>query len=100
MAKDAVFTMKIEPELRDKFMEEAERLDRSASQVVREMMREFVSKQEEERVYDKWFRAELEEAIRESDDPNAETFSHEQVMAETRAIIEERIRAAKSARDD
>ena len=69
MAKDAVFTMKIEPELRDKFMEEVERLDRPASQVVREMMREFVHKQEEEREYDKWFRAEVEEGLRELDDP-------------------------------
>lgn len=42
MAKEAVFTMKLEPELRDAFMAAAQRADRPASQLVREMMREFV----------------------------------------------------------
>ena len=40
MAKEAVFTMKLEPELRDAFMAEAAELDRPASQIVRELMRE------------------------------------------------------------
>ena len=39
MSKEAVFTMKLEPELRAAFMAEAEALDRPASQVVRELMR-------------------------------------------------------------
>src|SRR3954471_19080469 len=98
MAKDAVFTMKIEPELRDKFMEEAERMDRSASQVVREMMREFVSKQEEERAYDAWFKAEVEEGIRELDDPNTVMIPHEEAMASMLAVIEE-VAAKKRTRE-
>ena len=40
MAKEAVFTMKLEPELRDAFMAEAAELDRPASQIVRELMRD------------------------------------------------------------
>ena len=44
MAKEAVFTMKLEPELRDAFMAAAEAADRPASQIVREFMREFVQK--------------------------------------------------------
>jgi hypothetical protein len=39
MSKEAVFTMKLEPELRDAFMAEAEASHRPASQVVRELMR-------------------------------------------------------------
>jgi predicted transcriptional regulator len=42
MAKEAVFTMKLEPELRDAFMAAAAAADRPASQIVREMMRDYV----------------------------------------------------------
>ncbi|MBN2970588.1 antitoxin of toxin-antitoxin stability system [Roseomonas aeriglobus] len=49
MSKAAVFTMKLEPELRDEFMAAAEECHRPASQVVRELMREFVQRQHERR---------------------------------------------------
>ena len=49
MAKEAVFTMKLEPELRDAFMAEAQAADRPASQIIREMMRDFVQRRQEER---------------------------------------------------
>lgn len=52
MSKEAVFTMKLEPELRAAFMAEAEAAHRSASQVLRELMREFVRQQRETREYD------------------------------------------------
>lgn len=42
MAKEAVFTMKLEAELRDRFMAAAKRDDRPASQIVREFMRDYV----------------------------------------------------------
>jgi predicted transcriptional regulator len=42
MAKEAVFTMKLEPELRDAFMAAAKHGDRPASQIVREFMRDYV----------------------------------------------------------
>ena len=41
MSKEAVFTMKLEPELRAEFMAEAEASHRPASQILRELMREF-----------------------------------------------------------
>lgn len=47
MPKAAVFTMKLEPELRDEFMAAAEATHRPASQVVRELMREFVQRQQD-----------------------------------------------------
>lgn len=46
MAKGAVFTMKLEPELRDAFMKAAAAADRPASQIVRELMRDFVETHE------------------------------------------------------
>ncbi len=47
MSKAAVFTMKLEPQLRDAFMAAAEASHRPASQVVRELMREFVQRQQD-----------------------------------------------------
>lgn len=54
MSKEAVFTMKLEPELRAEFMAEANAAHRSASQVLRELMREFVQRQREAREYDEF----------------------------------------------
>ena len=42
MSKEAVFTMKLEPELRADFMAEVAGEDRPASQVMRELMRSYI----------------------------------------------------------
>lgn len=47
MSKAAVFTMKLEPDLRAAFMAAAEASHRPASQVVRELMREFVDREQD-----------------------------------------------------
>lgn len=62
MSKDAVFTMKLEPDLRDQFMAAAEAAHRPASQVVREMMREFVHRQTMVVDYDAFVRRKVEAA--------------------------------------
>jgi gamma-glutamylcysteine synthetase len=62
MPKQAVFTMKLETELRDAFMAEAETVQRPASQIVRELMRGFVARQREERDYDQFLRHKVEAA--------------------------------------
>lgn len=65
MAKEAVFTLKLESELRDAFVAEAAAMDRPASQIVREFMREFVHSRQVEREHDAWFRAEVEKALKD-----------------------------------
>jgi predicted transcriptional regulator len=60
MSKEAVFTMKLEPELRAEFMAEAEAAHRPASQVIRELMREFIQRQRESREYDEFLRGKIE----------------------------------------
>jgi len=60
MPKEAVFTMKLEPELRTEFMAEAKAAHRPASQVVRELMREFVQRQRGVREYDEFLRDKVE----------------------------------------
>jgi predicted transcriptional regulator len=60
MSKEAVFTMKLEPKLREEFVAEAEAAHRPASQVMRELMREFVQRQREAREYDEFLRRKVE----------------------------------------
>ncbi|QKE39293.1 antitoxin of toxin-antitoxin stability system [Ferrovum myxofaciens] len=60
MSKEAVFTMKLEPELRAEFMAEAEATHRPASQVLRELMREFVRQQRNAREYEDFLRVKVE----------------------------------------
>lgn len=91
MAKDSVFTMKLEAELRERFMAEAEALDRPASQIVREFMREFVELRRTARRHDTWFRAAVQEAL---DDPRPGV-SRDRVVEEARAVID-RIAAEKA----
>ncbi len=47
MAKAAIFTVKLEPDLRAEFIAAAEASQRPASQVVRELMRDFVDRRHE-----------------------------------------------------
>jgi hypothetical protein len=44
MSEEAVFMMKLEPELRADFMAKAQAAHRPASQVLRELIREFVQR--------------------------------------------------------
>jgi predicted transcriptional regulator len=62
MSKEAVFTMKLEPELREAFMAAAEASHRPASQVVRELMREFIDRQRQAREYEAFLRAKVDAA--------------------------------------
>ena len=62
MPKEAVFTMKLEPELRADFMAEAEATHRPASQVLRELMREFVMRQREMRQYNEFLQHKVSTA--------------------------------------
>ncbi len=60
MPKEAVFTMKLEPELRAAFMAEAEAEHRPASQVMRDLMRQYIERQRESRVHDEYLRDKVE----------------------------------------
>ena len=64
MAKQAVFTMKIESDLRDEFMSEAEASHRPASQIVRELMRDYVQRRKEVREYEEYLQGKVDTARR------------------------------------
>ncbi len=62
MSKNAVFTMKVEPELRAEFMAAAVAADRPASQILREMMRDYIRQQQEASEYEAFLRAKVSAA--------------------------------------
>ena len=69
MSKEAVFTIKLEPDLRTEFMAEAAGEDRPASQVMRELMRGYITQRRREREYDDYLQHKVETA-RASKDAN------------------------------
>jgi predicted transcriptional regulator len=84
MPKQAVFTMKLEPELRDAFMAAAEAVDRPASQIVREFMRDFVQL---DREYVAFLQRKVERARAEIAAGRVHT--HEEVTAEMDKLFTE-----------
>jgi len=93
MPKDAVFTMKIEPELRDEFMAEAQAARRPASQLVRELMRDYVQRQRDARDYDAFLRGKVDAARSSMRDGRGR--SDAEVEAEFAARRAELLRAGK-----
>ncbi len=59
MSKEAVFTMKLEPKLREQFMAEVQAAHRPASQVIRDLMRDFIERQRRAREYDAFLRGKV-----------------------------------------
>lgn len=84
MIKEAMFTLKLEPDLRDAFMAEAEAAHRPASQLVREFMRDFVKRQREARERDAWVRAEIEQVMRATEEASLPRPAHKEVFANWR----------------
>ena len=80
MSKQAVFTMKLESELRAEFIAEAEAAHRPASQILRELMREFVQRQREAREYDEFLRRKVE--VGRASMRNGQGRSNDEVEAE------------------
>jgi predicted transcriptional regulator len=82
MAKEAVFTMKLEPELRDAFMKAAEAVDRPASQTVREMMRDFI---QQDRDYVAFLQRKVDRS--RADIAAGRVFSNDEVEAEMDLLL-------------
>ncbi len=84
MAKEAVFTLKLEPELRDAFMAAAAAADRPASQIVREFMRGYV---QQDREYVEFLRRKVDKA--RASIAAGRVYSDEEVRERMKARFEE-----------
>jgi predicted transcriptional regulator len=92
MSKEAVFTMKLEHELRDEFMAEAEASHRPASQIMRELMRDFVQRQKHAREYDAFLNDKVAQARAEIDVGNySSADAVESRFADRRAQLQTKI---------
>ncbi len=92
MGKEAVFTMKLEPELRDAFMEAAKNDHRPASQIVREFMRNFV---EQDREYVAFLQRKVDAA--RADIAAGRTHTDEEVRAHMDRLIADLERQGREA---
>ena len=84
MSKDAMLTVKLEPELRDAFMAEAQASHRPASQILREMMRDFVSRQRGAREYEAYLQTKVDLARQQVAAEQTLTAAEVQARASTR----------------
>lgn len=84
MPKEAIFTMKLEPELRDDFMAEAKASHRPASQLLRELMRDFVQRQKQAREYEDFLRDKVDLAREQI--ANGQHASNQEVEARFAAL--------------
>ena len=92
MAKEAVFTMKLEQELRDAFMAAAKNADRPASQIVREFMRDYV---QQDRAYIAFLQRKVD--LARADIEAGRGHTHEEVVAEMDKLFTELERKSRKA---
>ena len=62
---ETTFTFRVDQGLKEAFAETARINDRPASRLLRDFMRDYVDRAE----HDAWFRAEVEQSLKEADDP-------------------------------
>ncbi len=92
---ETTFTFRVDEDLKTSFTNIAKTHDRPGSQLLRDFMRDYVAKAE----HDAWFRAEVEQGLRELEDPNVELIPNEQVEAEWEVQKAELLVRAKANRE-
>ena len=92
----STFTFRVDDDLKTAFADAAKAQDRTAAQLLRVLMREAVQRQQEGREHDAWFRAEVEQGLREADDPAVRRIPHETVRSNWRRQRAELVKRARS----
>lgn len=95
MATKTIFTMKLDPELRDRFMAEAAKEGRPAAQVMRELMRHYIDGRREAREYGDFVRRKVEIARKQR--AAGLYITHEEVEAESERRVAELLQQADKA---
>jgi hypothetical protein len=90
---ESTFTFRVDEELKAAFAEVAANQERTAAQLLRVLTKDAVHRDRELREHDRWFRAEIEHAVTEADDPATARLAHGSVRSswqQQRAAIERR----------
>lgn len=90
----ATFTFRVDDELKSAFAETAKAQDRTTAQLLRVLMRDAVGRRQEAREYDAWFRGEVEQGMREADDPAVRRVPHQDVRSNWRRQRAELVKRA------
>ncbi|MGH3440546.1 MAG: CopG family ribbon-helix-helix protein [Nitriliruptorales bacterium] len=78
---DSTFTFRVDDELKSAFSEVARDQERTAAQLLRVLMRDAVERWRNSLEHDAWFREQVEQALREADDPDVDRVPHDQVRS-------------------
>jgi predicted transcriptional regulator len=92
---EATFTFRVDDDLKAAFADAARAQDRTSAQLLRALMRRVVEQQRQSADHDAWFRSEVEQALREADDPTVERIPNEVVEGEWMSSRAELVKRAK-----
>jgi predicted transcriptional regulator len=93
---EATFTFRVDDELKAAFAQAAKAQDRTGAQLLRDFMRDVVSKQAGAVEHDVWFRKEVEQGLREADDPTVRRIPNEEIELEWRQQRAELLKRARA----
>lgn len=88
------FTFRVDDDLKAAFSESAKAQDRTSAQLLRVLMRDAIQRETEAHAHDDWFRGEVEQGMREADDPNVARVPHEDVRSNWRRQRAELVKRA------
>jgi len=71
--------IRIDPELKNAFMEAAKSMDRNGSQLIRDFMRQTVERQTAETKYNEWFTEQVQDGLAQAD--SGDLLSNESIDA-------------------
>jgi len=91
---ETTFTFRVDQKLKKAFTEAARANDRPGSQLLRDFMRDYVERAE----HDAWFRSEVEQSLKEADDPNVELVPHADVVRKLKIRRAELMKRVKHER--
>ncbi|NCN70445.1 MAG: hypothetical protein GW907_04765 [Betaproteobacteria bacterium] len=92
---EATFTFRVDDALKAEFSTAAKTRDRSAAQLLRDFMREFVQQQQESSVHDAWFRRQVEIGLDSANaGPLIPAHEVEAKFAARRAVTRQRLEVA------
>jgi len=83
---ETTFTLRVEDDLKAAFVAAAKVQDRTAAQLLRDYMRDYVKRHQAETDYDTWFRRQVQEGLDQAD--RGEVIPHEEIEAEFAALRE------------
>ncbi|RJF90169.1 hypothetical protein D3874_24435 [Oleomonas cavernae] len=79
---ETTFTFRVDEALKAEFVEAAKAHDRPASILLRDFMRDYIKQSRDSAEHDRWFRAEVEQGLREADRADAVFHDAETVFQE------------------